>query len=174
MSTVVNDGLTTGHAEYARACAGIRRPEIVTLPAGQTIFRFASTERIVNGKKLPTNSADWANGPWWMREDDYRKIIAQFMNSKLSLGTIARSAVAVQPSWSLVDVSIKAHIHHDMNVFSGVGAPQFNDILPNGMRMTLPGWSNITQLYIPNMRSTARSNIIVQRQKKISSHSFGW
>ncbi len=174
MAVVVNDSLTTDHPEFSRAAAGIRKPTVVTLDAGQVIFRFASTERIENGKRLPTNSADWANGAWWVKEADYRIIISEFLKSKLSLGTIARSAAAVQPSWSLVDVSIKAHIINDMKVFEGVGAPQFNDSLPNGMKMTLSGWPNVSQLYIPNMRGTARGNIHIQRQKVISSHSFGF
>lgn len=173
-TNVVNLNLETSHPEYSVAKRGIRSPEIVTLAANQVLFRFASTKIFKNGELFPSDSSRWANGPWWVLEEDYRKIVARFLQGKLSLGTTARSAVAVQPSWSLMDVSIKAYLIDDMQVFSGTGAAQYHDMLPNGMRMTLAGWSDITQIYVPNMRGPARSNIRVKRQKIISSHSFGW
>jgi hypothetical protein len=73
---VVNEDLTTTHAEYAVASRGIRSPEVATLPAGQILFRFASTKIFKDGELFPSDSSRWANGPWWVLEDDYRKIIS--------------------------------------------------------------------------------------------------
>ena len=73
-----------------------------------------------------------------------------------------------------MDVSIKAYLIDDMKVFTGAGSTQYHDMMPNGMRMTLTGWSDIQQIYVPNMRGQAKQNIRVKRQKVISSHSFGW
>lgn len=171
---IVNQDLSTNHPEYVYASRGIRSPQVETLPAGQVLFRFASTKIIKNGELFPSDSSRWANGAWWVLEEDYRKIITRFLQGKLPLGTTARSAVAVQPSWSLMDVSIKAYIINEMRVFKGVGSTQYHDMMPNGMRMTLTGWSDISQIYIPNMRGQARPNIRVKRQKVISSNSFGW
>ena len=151
---LINEGLTKSGPDFLKASVGISRPDVATL--------------------VESNSRDWANGPWWVREDDYRKIIARFQTSELSLGTTARSALAVQPSWSLMDVSIKARVIHDMNVFVGSGSTQYHDVLPNGMKMTLPGWPDIQQVYIPNMRSVGRANLEIMRQKIIQSHAFGW
>ena len=173
MMSTVNDDLEVTKAEYSRAAQGIRAPEIITLPAGQVIFRFASTMRLDKGTRKPTNSADWVRGAWWVTETDYQKIISRFRSGSVSLGTVARGALAVQPSWSLMDVSIKAHLLNDMKVYTGQGSTQYHDVLPNGMKMTLPGWADIKQLYLPGMRGSALSNVRVQRQKIVKSHSWG-
>ncbi len=152
----------------------MRRPEVVLLSQGDILFRFASTTRLQNGQQVATDSSKWANGAWWVSESDYRKIIQRFSQSKLNLGIVARSALAVQPSWSMVDVSIKAYLLNDMNVYAGSGSTQYRDVLPNGMSITLPGWSDITQIYIPGMRGAARSNIKVMRQKIVKSHAWGF
>lgn len=170
----VNDGLSTSHPEYSRASGGIRSPAVRMLEEGQVVFRFASTKQIRNGKLYPTNSDDWANGSWWVLEEDYRKIISRFKQGDLNLGTTARSALAVQPSWSLMDVSIKGFLLNDMYVFHGSGSTQYNDVMPNGMTMTLQGWPDITQIYVPGMRGDARRNIRIRKQKIIASHSWGF
>ena len=170
----INDGLSRAYLEYSRAGGGIRRPEVMLIESGVEMHRFSSTKQIKNGKLYPTNSKDWAGGSWWVLNEDYRKIISRFKKGNLNLGTTARSALAVQPSWSLMDVTIKAVVIHDMYVFHGRGSTQYLDVLPNGISITLAGWPDVTQIYIPGMRGAARRNLRVKKQKVISSHSMGF
>lgn len=167
----VNANLQATKDELSRAKQGIRAPKVVTLPAGQVLFRFASTKNVLTGASIP--STHWARGAWWVQEHGYRKIVVNFTQGKLPLGTVGRSAVAVQPSWSNMDVSIKAYLLNDMKVYIGQGSTQYREQLPNGMFITLAGWPGVEQIYIPGMRGAAFQNIRIQRQKIISSNSFG-
>ena len=114
------------------------------------LFRFGSTKNLQTGP--PSTRASGPAAAWWFREPDYRKIIANYQAGKLALGTVARAAGAVQPSWSNMDVSIKARLVQDINVYTGKGARQYRDQLPNGMYVTLSGWPDIDQVYIPGSR----------------------
>jgi hypothetical protein len=158
--------------EYARAAAGIRNPTVVTLSAGDTIFRFASTRNPQTGADIPSDQ--WARGAWWFREADYRTIVQRYQAGKLGFGTVARMAGAVQPSWSLMDVSIKARLLDDIKVYTGKGSTQYRDELPNGMYVTQTGWPDIDQLYIPGMRGPAFQVLHVIRKKVITTDSFGF
>src|SRR4051794_4559201 len=111
---VINHDLSITKQEYDRASAGIRSPQVVTLHAGDVLFRFGSTKNLQTGAKI--DPSQWARGAWWFQEPDYRKIIANYQAGKLALGTVARAAGAVQPSWSNMDVSIKARLVIDINV----------------------------------------------------------
>ncbi len=168
----INPDLKKTKAELPRAQQGIRNPSVITLPAWQVLFRFASTKDMQTGRSI--SPSQWARGAWWLLERDYRKVISKFRQGKLPLGTVGRSAVAVQPSWSNMDVSIKAFLLDDMKVYTGKGSTQYHDQLPNGMTITLPGWTDIDQIYIPGMRSHAFSNLRIQRQKIISTNDFGF
>jgi len=168
----INPDLNKTKTELSRVQQGIRNPTVTTLPAGQVLFRFASTKDMRSGQSIP--SSQWARGAWWLLESDYRKIIAKFRLGKLPLGTVGRSAAAVQPSWSKMDVSIKAYLLDEINVYTGKGSTQYHDQLPNGMTITLPGWTDIDQIYIPGMRSHAFRNLRIQRQKVISTNDFGF
>lgn len=167
-----NPTLATTKEEYARASAGIKNPQVITLHAGDAIFRFASTKDPLTGASVP--SSKWARGAWWFQEQDYQHIIDNYQSQNLGLGTVGRVAGAVMPSWSNVDVSIKAYLLDDVNVYIGKGAPQFRDPLPNGMYVTMRGWPDIDQLYIPGMRGTTFSAIRIVRQKIITTNSFGF
>jgi hypothetical protein len=101
---LINADLETRKDEFHRASLGIRNPQVVTLRAGDPLFRFASTQNPKTGDSIP--SSEWARGPWWFLEADYREIIDRHQANSLGLGTIARAAGAVLPSWSLLDVSI--------------------------------------------------------------------
>jgi len=108
---LINAGLETSKDEFHRASLGIRNPQVVTLHSGDALFRFASTQNLKTGDSIP--SSEWAKGAWWFKEEDYRKVIDRHQSGSLGLGTIARAAGAVLPSWSLLDVSIKARLRCD-------------------------------------------------------------
>lgn len=168
----INANLATTQEEYSTACGGMRAPRVITLPAGTVLFRFASTKRMDSGNSVP--SKFWARGAWWVQEHDYRTIIARYQAGALSLGTVARSAAAVQPSWSNMDVSIKARLLDDVNVYIGKGSTQYRDQLPNGMFVTLQGWPDIDQIYVPGMRGSSFAAFQIVRQKTIGTDSFGF
>src|SRR5262245_3074856 len=130
--------------EFDRAAVGIRSPTVVTLHAGDPLFRFASSKNPQSGVEIPSDQ--WARGSWWFREADYRVILARYQAGRLGLGTVARSAGAVQPSWSLMDVSVKARLLEDIKVYVGMGTTQYRNELPNGMYVTLAGWPDVDQV----------------------------
>jgi hypothetical protein len=168
----VNADLEMSKLEYARAAAGIRNPKVVTLSAGEAVFRFASTRNPQTGADVPSDQ--WARGAWWFREADYRTILQKYHTGRLGFGTVARMAGAVQPSWSLMDVSVKAELLDDIKVYTGKGATQYRDELPNGMYVTLTGWPDVDQLYIPGMRGPAFLALRIIRKKVITTDSFGF
>lgn len=168
----VNADLNLTRAEFDRASRGMRNPQIVLLHAGDELFRFASTKNVQTGASIPSDQ--WARGAWWFQEHDYRTIIDRYQAGKLGLGTVGRMAGAVQPSWSNMDVSIKARLLDDINVYVGKGSTQYRDELPNGMVVTLAGWPDIDQVYIPGMRGPALTALQIVRQKIITTDSFGF
>ncbi len=168
----VNANLSSTLDEFNRASVGIKKPTVMMLSEGDSLFRFASTTNMQTGESIPSDL--WARGAWWFQEPDYRKILQRFHAGKLAFGTVARTAGAVQPSWSNMDVSIKARLLEDMNVYVGKGSTQYRDELPNGMFVTLSGWPDIDQIYVPNMRGAAFLNLSIVRKKIITTDSFGF
>lgn len=169
---VHNTDLETTKLEFARAARGMRNPTVATLHAGDDLFRFASTKNPQTGADIPSDQ--WARGAWWFQEADYRTILQRYHAGRLGFGTVARVAGAVQPSWSLMDVSIKARLIDDIKVYVGKGSTQYRDELPNGMYVTLTGWPDITQVYIPGIRGPAFRALRIIRQKTITTDSFGF
>jgi hypothetical protein len=168
----VNANLSSTRDEFSRASMGMRKPVVTMLAGGEPLFRFASTVNLPTKVSIPSDQ--WARGAWWFQEADYRKILQRYQAGKLALGTVARSAGAVQPSWSNMDVSIKARLLDDMYVYIGKGSTQYRDELPNGMYMTLSGWPDIDQIYIPNMRGPAFHNLSIVRKKIITTDNWGF
>jgi len=169
---MLNADLEATMLEFDRASQGMRRPTIVTLAAGLRLYRFASTKNTKTGDGIP--SGQWARGAWWFQEECYKKIIQRYQAGKLGLGTVARTAGAVQPSWSLMNVSIKAELMQDLKVYVGKGSTQYRDELPNGMHVTLSGWPDVDQIYIPDIRGAAFFALRIIRQKIITTDSFGF
>ncbi len=168
----INTDLATTRLEFERAAQGMRRPMVATLKAGDALFRFASTKNTKTGADIPSNQ--WARGAWWFQEADYRLIVQRYQAGKLGLGTLGRFAGAVQPSWSLMDVSIKARLLDDIGVYVGRGSTQYRDELPNGMVVTQAGWPDVTQVYIPGMRGPAFLALHIVRQKVVTTDGFGF
>ncbi|QDV27509.1 hypothetical protein [Aureliella helgolandensis] len=168
----INANLAVSKLELSRAAQGMRAPVVATLKAGDSLFRFASTQNPQTGIDIPSDQ--WARGAWWFQESDYRKIIQGYQTGNLGLGTVARSAGAVQPSWSLMNVSIKARLLDDIQVYLGAGSTQYRDELPNGMYMTLSGWPNVTQVYIPGMRGPAFAALQIIRKKIVTTNNLGF
>jgi hypothetical protein len=168
----MNADLETTRLELARAMQGMRNPTVTTLHAGDSLYRFASTKNTQTGADIPSDQ--WARGAWWFQEADYRLILQRYHAGRLGLGTVGRIAGAVQPSWSLMDVSIKARLLEDLKVYVGKGSTQYRDELPNGMYITQTGWPDITQVYIPGIRGAAFNALHIVRKKIITTDSFGF
>jgi hypothetical protein len=168
----INADLETTKLEFARASQGMRKPTVVMLAAGDVLFRFASSTNPQTGVDIPSDQ--WARGAWWFQEADYRLILQRYQAGRLGLGTVARGAGAVQPSWSLMNVSIKARLLDDIKVYVGKGSTQYRDELPNGMYVTQTGWPDIDQVYIPGIRGPAFHALQIVRKKIITTDSFGF
>ena len=50
-----------------------------------------------------------------------------------------------------MDILVRGMVSEDINVFTGPGATQYHEEMPNGMLITYKGWKNIEQLYLPNI-----------------------
>jgi hypothetical protein len=150
----LNDGLDLANLtskERQRILSGMRSPRVVLLHPGEVIYHFASTEGKKKKDLVAIPPSRWTAGAWWTYERDFRKIYAQHLNSDWSLGLTARSANAIQQSWSRVDVMVEAIVIKEINAFAGQGRTQYREMAPNGMYITLLGWPDVTQLYIPNI-----------------------
>ena len=177
LPALYNPDLAKSLDELQWASKGMRHPVATRLAAGTALFRFASTRKTDTGAPIPPEQ--WPRGPWWFQEADYRLILHRYGKGKLGLGTVARSAGAVQPSWSLMDVSVKAYLLCDALVYTGRGSTQYRDPLPNGMVVTQAGWPEITQVYLPGMRREppavpAYDILRVVRKHIVTTDSFGF
>jgi len=125
------------------AVKALRTPYVVTLIRGQSIYRFGNSQ-------VPTGLV--AASPWWIREQDYRRILANAQPGKISTGFAARISLAVKQSWrNPMDMLVRAIVLEDIKVFCGVARTQYREQAPNGMFITWRGSKNIEQLFIPGI-----------------------
>jgi hypothetical protein len=168
----INEDLHGTRLEYAEASNGIRDPGVTILMPGEDLYRFASSVNPGSRRKVPIQ-AQIERG-WWFRSRDWQKILKSYLSGALNLGTVARIAGAVQWSWSNMDVLVKARVLSEIEAWEGFGRPQYRDILPNGMAVTLRGFPDVVQLYIPGMRSGAAAALrIVDWLEVTSTDKFG-
>lgn len=168
---LINPDLERTRQEFAEACKGIRRPRVKTLRAGDILYRFASS---INVKKLtPIDKSEWSMRPWWVQREDYRHIVQAYRSGKLAFGTVARMALAVVPSMSNMDRSIKARLKNDINVWVGEASTQYRDMMPNGIFVTAYGWRGIEQVYIPGVPDSIVRGLQIIRQAPIETDNLG-
>jgi hypothetical protein len=166
-----NEGLAKTRLQYEKAAEGIRNPTATILKPDEDLYRFTSSRIPGSGAAMPAGRQ--TSGPWWFRSRDWQKILKTYLKSPFRLGTVARFAGAVQWSWSDMDVLLKARVVHGIEVWEGTGLPQYRDILPNGMAVTLEGFPDVVQLFIPGMPDSARALRLVDRLSVASSTSRG-
>jgi hypothetical protein len=167
-----NQDLQNTRLEFATAAGGIREPRATVLVPGEDLYRFATSTSPGTGRKVPLQMQ--AGGGWWFRSRDWQKILKSYLSGALNLGTVARIAGAVQWSWSNMDVLVKARLLSEVEAWEGFGRPQYRDILPNGMAVTLRGFPDVVQVYIPGMRGgTAAALRIVDVLEVASTDKFG-
>ena len=167
-----NGDLEQSNDEYALAARGMRRPQVTLLRTGEVVYRFASSKGVRSGKAVP--SEKWARGPWWVREKEFRKIVARYWKGEFGLGTVAREALDVMPSWSFMDVGIRARVVAPIKAYASAGSTQYRDQLPNGWTVTMGGWPDVEQLYIPGLRGEAFAALRVEEQDLVSTDGFGF
>lgn len=167
----LNPNLATTKLEHARAAAGIRNPAVTVLVPGEDVYRFASSVQPGTGHAV--SPARQATGPWWFRSRDWQKILKSYLKGSFSLGTTARIAGAVQWSWSRMDVLLKARVVAAIEVWEGQGLPQYRDVLPNGMTVTLRGLPDVVQLYVPGMPRSASAFQLIDRLEVASTDQHG-
>ncbi len=167
----VNEKLATTRVEYEQAARGIRDPKATVLALGEDLYRFSSSRTPGSGAPMP--AIRQTSGPWWFRSHDWQKILRTYLKGPFRLGTVARFAGAVQWSWSDMDILLKARVTQGIEAWEGTGLPQFRDILPNGMTVTLKGFPDVVQLYIPGMPDAAHALRLVDRLSIASSTAHG-
>jgi hypothetical protein len=150
--------LTTDHPEYQAAAGGIRSPKPATLFKGEVVMRFVASTHPTTGAAIPP--AQWREGAWWIREKDFYAIVDKAKDGTLPVGFAFRSALAVMPSYSPMDRCIKAIAQANVDCFAGPAKPQYREMLENGMYITMPGWPEIEQLYIPEMRRNRKTGAL--------------
>jgi len=151
--------------ERERLRSGMRAPQPVEIPAGTTLYRFASSYDRYRHAPIPP--ARWTTGPWWLDEAGYRLIEAERAASlkahgndpkrALTVGFLARQAAAVKQEWSNVDVLVLARASANIAAFAGKGRAQHE--VPDrstgfwnyDVRFVWTGWDRIRQLFIPNL-----------------------
>ena len=151
--------------ERERLRSGMRAPQPVEIPAGTTLYRFASSYDRYRRAKVPP--VRWATGPWWLDEAGYRLIQTERAASlkahgndpkrALTIGFLARQAAAVKQEWSNVDVLVVARTRARIAAFAGKGRAQHE--VPDrstgfwnyDVRFVWTGWDRIQQLFIPNL-----------------------
>ena len=149
--------------ERERLESGMRAPKPVDVPAGATLYRFASS--FDRYRRMPIPPARWATGPWWLDEEGFRLIQAEHAASlkahgndpkrALTVGFLARQAAAVKQEWSNVDVLVTARTATTIHAFAGKGRSQHE--VPDrstgfwnyDVRFVWTGWERIRQLFIP-------------------------
>lgn len=167
----INDGLATTRLEYERAAKGIRNPTVTVLSQGEDVYRFTSSRFPATG--APMSVHDQLHGAWWFRSRDWQKILLAYLRGPFHLGTTARIAGAVQWSWSDMDVLLKARVIEPIEAWEGYGLTQYRDVLPNGIAVTLTGFPNVVQLYVPGMPDAARGLRLIDRVPVASTTSKG-
>jgi hypothetical protein len=175
---VLNDNLdikTLPDWEQKRIYSGMRAPRVITLHAGESLYHFASTQNY-QGAAIPAGR--WAAGPWWIKSHDYQKIVNESKRSGMTMGYTARVSAAIQQSYSRVDVVVEAMVVKDIMAFAGAGQKQHREMAPNGMYITMGGWNDVTQLYIPNiadrngLTALFGQALVVKKQEVINSQQL--
>lgn len=170
--TPVNFDLNSSKLEFNRAAMGMKNPRVVVLPQGEVLYRFCSSRDGRTGKAVDPSKL--VQGAWWIDQAAFERIYETYRANSLNLGTIARSAAAVQWTWSDMDLLLMAKLTSDVQAYRGQGSAQYRDVLPNGMTVTLKGWPEIEQIYVPNMRGDAALAFKVLRTVPIgSTDKFG-
>jgi hypothetical protein len=167
----LNEDLSKTRLEEAKAAAGIRSPSVTVLAFGEDVYRFGTSVRSGGGGVV--SAARQASGPWWFRSRDWQKILRRFLQGSFNLGTTARLAGAVQWSWSNMDVLLKARVVQEIEAWEGLGLAQYRDVLPNGMTVTLHGFPDVVQLYVPGMPAAAAAFRIVDTLQVASTDPRG-
>lgn len=133
-----------------RLLAGMRSPQVVTLPHGELLYRFASSTR---------SAQEWSTSPWWIRRPALLHIIDMRRGSlaahghdpgrALPLGFVARMATAVMQRFSAMDVLVAGQTIQELRVFAGRGRTQYLEEAPNGFKLTWTGSDQVEQVFIP-------------------------
>ena len=85
--------------ERERLESGMRAPKPVDVPAGATLYRFASS--FDRYRRMPIPPARWATGPWWLDEEGFRLIQAEHAASLKAHGN--------EPFWGVVRARRASH-----------------------------------------------------------------
>lgn len=139
----MNEQLTLNDQfQYSDLQSGMLVQEIITIPAGSFIYRFAASD-----KPYQTQ----ISSPWWFTEQEFQKLQRYFRLNTQNLGFIARAQGAVKYEWSMLDLLIKAVTQQPIKGFTGPGK-WVMEKTPTGSTITFQAPADLFQFYLPNLR----------------------
>ena len=119
-----------------RAEKGIISPKPELLKLGECIYRFSSSDRGTFGYQA---------GEWWIREADFDEIVERAARKGVDLGQKAHWDLAVLPSWSKMNIVVKARVTGRIWAWVGLAKPQ-QELSPNGRAIRMYGHRTVHQL----------------------------
>ena len=148
---VVNDDLAQSLVEVVEARTGIRKPAVVTIHRGETLLRFASSDK----------PARWKASPWWIRQSTFDVLRDSWRRDREKPGWTARYHLAGAMKFdNRMDVVVRAFVNTDFNAYVGIGKPQ-RETAPNGIHVTWMGRPTLEQIYIPCLLVVMRDALAV-------------
>jgi hypothetical protein len=114
------------------------RTRLVLVP-GLPLYRFASSHLARDR---------WFNSPWWIGQSPFDAIQQFARGNTMSLGQAARLCLAIDESWSQVDLLIGAHLSRPLVVWAGTPKTQRPKIGERYQSRLEPNRA-VTQYYIP-------------------------
>lgn len=137
---------------------GMTVREVVDLPAGSKLYRFASSSAPAKpgagAGPVRTTPSSRQRSPWWWQEKDFEAFRRVFAIDRKNPSMIARTLGGVRFDWgSHVDVVMLGVLAQPVRAFAGPGKPQF-DAVPEastGAHFTWHPAPNVDQTYIPGL-----------------------
>ncbi len=147
-----------------RAEKGIISPQPELLKPGECIYRFSSSDRGTFGYQA---------GEWWIREADFDEIVERAARKGVDLGQKAHWDLAVLPSWSKMNIVVKARVTGRIWAWVGLAKPQ-QELSPNGRAIHMYGHRTIRQLFLDDVIKRHANEAKDPTQKPVSLSPRSW
>lgn len=138
---------------------GILNPSPTQLPAGQALYRFASSQ---------TSREAQFGGGWWVDFENFRSIRAFADEHGYSLREAARLMLALPYAWTRVDRLLKAFPLQPLKAWTGLGKPAdaAGSAADRGTRWIPTQHLRIRQCYIPGLYVRPDPDPLVARPRR--------
>jgi hypothetical protein len=143
----MNDGNKPGVPPEVAKALKHATPYALTPP--EQLFRFSSSTAPPGG--LAPSVVGYQASSWWLRGREFALLCSRSQRGKLGLGLQARFDLAVLQEWgSRMDILVRATVRRRVDAWMGCPRTQ-RETAPNGIRITMPGRSDIQHVFIPGI-----------------------